>query len=155
MECKTPRLVILILGALIGVVASGCLLVDLGGWALVGGSNSWRQDNLPGNERAGRFLPHWDDYIYVQAESGRFYAQALNPKLRGNWREVESVLVGELGGQGHSNCSEPSQPWTPAIYSPAATVHGLECGYWSNEGEFRTYGFAILENGDLWRWRSP
>jgi len=150
MERKAPKLIITILGALIGMAVSGCLLEAL----VTNASNAWWADNLPDGERAERFLPHWDDYIYVQSKSGRTYAQALNPELEGNWREVDPIMVGELGAQGHSDCAEPNQPWTPAIYSPASAVHGLECGYWTRGGEFFKYSFAILENGELWRWLS-
>ena len=155
MERKAPQTAIFILGALVGLVAGGCFLGDLGRALVAGAGNAWWPDNLPDGERAESFLPHWDDYIYVQSGSGRTYAQALNPELEGSWQEVDPILVGELGAQGYSDCAEPSQPWTPAIHSPASAVHGLECGYWNQGGEFSKYAFAILENGEVWRWRSP
>lgn len=147
------------LGALTGMVVCGRLVGALGMRTLVMGGFfiRWKNNNLPDIERAERFLPHWDDYIYVQAQSGRYYAQALNPKLDGGWREVVPTMVGELGGEGHSDCGEVCLPWTPMIQSTAPVVGGLECGYWTTRGEFLKYSYAILENGELWRWgyKSP
>jgi hypothetical protein len=116
--------------------------------------NTWHYNGLPGVEFAARFLPHWDDYIYVQSHSGRFYAQSLNPKLDDNWFEVHPTMVGELGVEGDRDCGEITQPWTPALPSGGLVEQGLECGYWTQSGGFIKYSFAILENGEIWRWRS-
>jgi len=140
----------IILPTLIAAVICAC---SPGFWGInIMLTRSWRENSLPGGEHAERFLPYWDDYIYIQSLSGRFYVLALNPELDDGWREVDPIYVGELGGQGQSSCAEIDQPWRPMIPSDSPIRQGLECGYWNTEGEFIKYSFAILENGEIWRW---
>ena len=151
---KVFLLVIITAGALAVTMVCSRLVGALGTLAFPAGPhNGWRENSLPGAEDADRFLPHWDDFVYLSSKSGRFYAYPLNPTLDGNWREVPSTWVGEMGGTGHSDCDEIAQPWTPAIYTTASVVQGLECGYWTTGGDFLKYSFAVLDNGEIWLWR--
>ena len=155
---RTPILVLgsIILGVLTVIAACVLLAVAWGANAwLTGAFSAWKLDSLPQGARAERFLPYWDDFIYVQSRNGGFYAQPINPRLTGGWREVNSSMVGELGGQGYGECGEISQPWTPASPAPGQVVQGLECGYWTQNGSFFKYSYALMDNGAIWRWRSP
>lgn len=146
----------LVLGAL--TVLAACVILAAA-WVtnawMTGEFSAWKPDYLPEGERGERFLPYWDDYIYVQSRGGGYFARPINPRLQDGWREVNATMVGELGGEGHSDCGEVSQPWTPAIPAPGQVIQGLECGYWPEGGGFFKSSFALLENGGIWRWQSP
>ncbi|MFC1878781.1 hypothetical protein ACFLZW_02595 [Chloroflexota bacterium] len=149
MKGKLLQIILIALGAAVGFILARAFL-DM--WAR-GRLYQWHQANLPSQSKAAHFLPVSDDYLYLQSMDGRFYAYGLAPKLEENWREIEPNLVGELRRLGKSDCVLVEGPWRPAIQSASPVVEGVECGFWTSSGSFNKYSFAILENGEVWRWQ--
>ena len=117
------------------------------------GFYGWQAADLPEGRRARRFLPVSDDYLYVETQDGRYFAFGLAPDLAKAWQEVQAIQVGELRRLGRSDCARVEGPWSPAVGSSSPAIEGIECGYWTEEARFYKHSFAILENGEVWRWQ--
>jgi hypothetical protein len=130
-----------ILGLLLVLLSSlaGCLVgQSAAGHVQRGALVTWERVPLPKGQHPAHFIAGEGPYAFVETDQGQLYAQALSLGINDAWEETEQVSEAypgsKYGAMGY--CS----------FETLDSLTVLDAG-WS------WYRYAILDTGELWRWR--
>jgi hypothetical protein len=126
--------------------------------AYTGGAfNPWRAAPLPEDQAADHFSIAEEPFVYIRTTQGQVFAQSLDPEQPRQWEAGGGENPGEGGDW---ECWLTDKVWSTLYQPPGRIRERLECIYIIHDNrEYAgsttyVYRYAILENGDVWRWEN-
>ena len=120
----------------------------LAGYIVQGAFVAWEPAPLPTAQQIKHFKVGSDAYIITK--QGKLFVQDIS-ELSNSWEEVAQVSM-DTDIYGSICTTEEIHSHYQIRKPPGVVVEQLDCTYGHIEAQFPSR-YALLENGELWRWR--